>query len=271
MNDGTSPPGPAPPRAEDAATPTGPGADGNGSGRAATADGGRGDASGEGDEARGGRDAQSANGGRAAEPRGGKGGPQGGKREGGRAGGDGNEKGGGGDEKGDGGDDEKGGAPKGSEDEAEIEDVEDDTRTTLLETRTVLPGLQTLFGFQLAVIFTEHFGEKLSRTDQLVHFVSLSLVAVAVALVMAPAAYHRQVEPSRASRRFTRIASRCLMASMGVMTFAMTLNFFLIADVVFRDATAAYLSAAGAFVTFGGLWFLFPVVSRALDPPPPAQ
>ncbi|MGE5072104.1 MAG: DUF6328 family protein, partial [Anaerolineae bacterium] len=62
----------------------------------------------------------------------------------------------------------------------------------LNECRMVLPGVQALFGFQLIAVFNQGFSEKLSTGEQYLHLAALALVANSGALVMAPAAYHRQ-------------------------------------------------------------------------------
>jgi len=57
-------------------------------------------------------------------------------------------------------------------------------------------------------IFNQRF-EALSSPQQLLHFASLVLVTLAVALVMTPAAYHRIAGPGTVSRRFiSQIARR---------------------------------------------------------------
>src|SRR5207253_1800016 len=60
----------------------------------------------------------------------------------------------------------------------------------LTEARLVLPGAQALLGFQLAVTLTRAFDE-LPFSSRLVHAAALVLVALAVILLMAPAAFHR--------------------------------------------------------------------------------
>src|SRR5438067_11651328 len=66
--------------------------------------------------------------------------------------------------------------------------------------RMVLPGLQALFGFQLIAIFNQSFSEKRSATEQRLHLLAFGLVVIA--LVMTPAAYHRQTNPQEVSARF---------------------------------------------------------------------
>ena len=151
--------------------------------------------------------------------------------------------------------------------EAEKEPVQDDVEMTFLEARTILPGVQTLFGFQLTVLFTPIFQDKLSRLDQIIHFASLALGALTIAVVIMPAAYHRRVNPGVASRRFTRFANRTLMISLALTALAMGLNFYLITDVVFRDSGLSWAGGAVAIGIFGGCWFLIPNVGRAYRTP----
>src|SRR5204862_1825788 len=89
------------------------------------------------------------------------------------------------------------------------EEVSLDKATTYIleECRMVLPGIQALFGFQLIAVFNESFSEKLSRGEQLLHLIAIVLVTVAIALVMAPAALHRQSQPPSVSRRFIELSS----------------------------------------------------------------
>ena len=60
----------------------------------------------------------------------------------------------------------------------------------LTEARIIVPGAQALLGFQLTVTLTKAFGQ-LSGSLKLVHVASLCCVAVAVILLMTPAALHR--------------------------------------------------------------------------------
>ena len=101
----------------------------------------------------------------------------------------------------------------------------------LEECRMVLPGIQALFGFQLIAVFNQSFWDRLTHTEQVVHFVALSVVAVAIALVMTPAAYHRQTERETVSRGFVRLTSRLLLWSMFPLLTGICLDFYLISKV----------------------------------------
>lgn len=127
------------------------------------------------------------------------------------------------------------------------------------ECRMVLPGIQALFGFQLVAVFNHGF-EQLGYMEQTIHLAALALVAVAVALVMAPAAYHRQAEQHSVSERFIRLGSRLLLLSMFPLLAGICLDFYLIALRILRTPAVALLLTAAVFVIFAFLWFALPRV-----------
>jgi hypothetical protein len=136
-------------------------------------------------------------------------------------------------------------------------------RHLLEECRMVLPGIQALFGFQLIAVFNEGFSRKLSAGEQELHLAGIMLVAVAVALVMAPAAIHRQTQQREVSERFIWISSRLLLASMFPLALALCLDIYLIARIILERAA---FSAALAAILLGVLfilWILLPSWERA--------
>jgi hypothetical protein len=131
----------------------------------------------------------------------------------------------------------------------------------LEECRIVLPGIQVLFGFQLATVFTTRFAHDLSGSEQRLHLLAIGLVAVAIALIMTPAAYHRQAEPEHASERFIRVSTRLLLASMPPLALAICLDFYLVARLVLDNALVAWLAAV-LLAVFVALWFVLPIIGR---------
>src|SRR3982074_5472 len=95
-----------------------------------------------------------------------------------------------------------------SRDQIEELSLNDATTHLLEECRMVLPGVQALFGFQLIAVFNSGFAQRLTLGEQRLHLVALALVAIAGALVMTPAAYHRQTHPRQATARFLDVGSR---------------------------------------------------------------
>lgn len=126
----------------------------------------------------------------------------------------------------------------------------------------VLPGIQALFGFQLIAVFNEHFDQLLSTGEQRVHLIALALVAISAALVMSPAAHHREVEPYAVSTRFVRLSGRLLLLSMLPLALGTCLDFYLIANLILGDATFAAICTAflGAFYLV--FWYLLPWLYR---------
>lgn len=127
----------------------------------------------------------------------------------------------------------------------------------LEECRMVLPGIQALFGFQLVAIFNQRFGELLSAAEQKLHLLAIALVAVAVALVMSPAAYHRQVGPRLLTERFLNISTRLLLWSMLPLAVGICIDFYLIARIILDGFIATILTAA-LFIVFIFFWFALP-------------
>src|SRR5258708_6916598 len=82
----------------------------------------------------------------------------------------------------------------------------------LTEARVVLPGAQALFGFQLAIVLTQSF-EQLPTASMIMHATSLFLVAFAVVLLLAPAAYHRIVYAGEDSEDMHRVGGVLVTAA----------------------------------------------------------
>jgi Family of unknown function (DUF6328) len=132
----------------------------------------------------------------------------------------------------------------------------------LEECRMVLPGIQALFGFQLIAVFNSTFREKLSSVEQNLHLAAIGLVAIAIALVMAPAALHRQTSPEAVTKEFISIASRLLLLSMFPLLLAISFDFYLIARLILNKQFLSLLLAALVLIVFATLWFLLPRVSK---------
>ena len=126
----------------------------------------------------------------------------------------------------------------------------------------MVPGMQALFGFQLIAVFTTSFKEDLSPTERVLHLVAILLVTIAIALVIAPAALHRQMEPMAVSRRFIAISSRLLMASMAPLAAGICLDVYVVARVILGTSVGAAIIAAlllGVFIVF---WLVVPRRAR---------
>src|SRR5215831_7658888 len=129
----------------------------------------------------------------------------------------------------------------------------------LEECRMVLPGIQALFGFQLIAVFNPGFAQKLSPAEQHLHLVAIALIAVAVALIMTPAAYHRQTGPREVTETFIRISTRLLLWSMLPLAVGICVEFYLVAHIVLSGIVVPLLAVA-LFAVFVACWFVLPHV-----------
>ncbi len=145
---------------------------------------------------------------------------------------------------------------------ANPESLEKSVDHLLEECRMVLPGVQALFGFQLIAVFNAPFFERLTDAQREIHLAALVLVCLAVALLMAPAAYHRQAEPNLVSRQFVDYAGRLLMLAMMPLMLALTLDVYLIAHMILRGNVVPALIAGSLLTVFALLWFGIPLAMR---------
>ena len=128
----------------------------------------------------------------------------------------------------------------------------------LEECRMVLPGMQALFGFQLIAVFNTTFNEKLSPLEQKLHLLAIGLIVIAIALVMTPAAYHRQSGARSVTDKFVDTATRLLLLSMFPLMIAISLDFYLIARLVLHRTLLSALLSFLLLIVFSTLWFVFP-------------
>ena len=137
------------------------------------------------------------------------------------------------------------------------EDLEEEATHATDEARMVLPGVQAIMGFQLIAVFNQRF-ESLSFNEQLLHLVAFFLVTLAMGLIMAPAAYHRQAERGRVTRRFVDLASVLLMLALIPLMIGVAFDSYILARLVIGATAHAVMFAVAVFAVLCGLWFGLP-------------
>jgi hypothetical protein len=128
----------------------------------------------------------------------------------------------------------------------------------LEECRMILPGIQALFGFQLVAVFSQTFSEKLNPTEQHLHLLALGLVAVAVALIMTPAAIHRHHGPLHITYRFIESSTRLVLLSMFPLLIGICIDIYLISRIITKSVPYSLTAALSMSALFVVLWFLYP-------------
>jgi hypothetical protein len=124
----------------------------------------------------------------------------------------------------------------------------------LAEARLVLPGAQALLGFQLATFLQESF-ESLPGSSKLLHLASTCCVALAVILLLAPAAYHRIVERGETTEHMHQFASAMILAATIPLALGICGDFFVILRKVLRSDQIAVLSSGAMLIVIFAMWF----------------
>jgi membrane-associated HD superfamily phosphohydrolase len=155
-------------------------------------------------------------------------------------------------------------------DETEGERLDRNLGELLQELRVILPGVQVLFAFLLAVPFQQNF-TKITSFQQTVYFVTLLLTAITAVLLISPSAYHRITFRMRQKDHLITLANRFAIAGVGTLALAMTGAIVLITDVLY-GATATAVTGVLALFTFALFWYLLPLkrrLSSTEEPDPP--
>jgi hypothetical protein len=143
--------------------------------------------------------------------------------------------------------------------------IEQKIKHVLTEARTVLPGAQMLLGFQLAAVLTEAFAQ-LPWNAKAIHLGATFTTALAVVLLMMPAAYHRMVERGEETEHFHRVASALVVAAIVPIALGLAAD---LGIVIFRAVHAPRLAiggAAAALALFAIAWFVVPLAARRRRP-----
>jgi hypothetical protein len=130
----------------------------------------------------------------------------------------------------------------------------------LTEARVILPGAQAMLGFQLAIVLTRAF-EQLPSELRFVHAASLGLVALAVILLMAPAAYHRIVFAGEDSPDMHRVGSMLVTAATVPLAAGIAGDVYVVIAKI-AGGEIGLASAVLAILLLFGLWYGLPLVAR---------
>lgn len=126
------------------------------------------------------------------------------------------------------------------------------------EARMVLPGIQTLFGFQLIAVFNQRFDTALSNVQQELHLMTVIFIAISIALIMAPAAYHRQAERNFISKYLVNYASRLITVAMVPLLLAIAIDVGLVSNIITKSVAISFAVAIALLSFFTWFWFVVP-------------
>ena len=131
----------------------------------------------------------------------------------------------------------------------------------LTEARVILPGAQALLGFQFAVTMTKAFAE-LPAMDRDIHFFALVMEALAIMVLLTPAAIHRLTFGGVDAERFHNIGSSLLTIALAPLALGIVADFYVAANKMLDNTTLAASSAGLAAILLVGLWYALPLLLR---------
>ena len=130
----------------------------------------------------------------------------------------------------------------------------------LNELRVALPGVQMLFGFLLAVPFTQKFAA-ITTTQRHVYFATFMSTAFATIFFIAPTAYHRLRFRQHDKEQLVRTSNALTIVGTAFLALALAGAVFVVSDLVFK-ATVTAIATAVTAGALGLLWYGLPGYRR---------
>jgi hypothetical protein len=125
----------------------------------------------------------------------------------------------------------------------------------LQELRALIPGATVLFGFLLAISFTNQFDD-LDIHERYVYYGTLVSNAIAIVLFLAPAAHHRLRFREGDKDYLLRKANREAIAGTVASSLALTGVLYLVTDNLYGNL-AAILASVAFFAFIAWRWWSF--------------
>lgn len=133
---------------------------------------------------------------------------------------------------------------------------DEDMRNIIEEARVILPGLQAVFGFQTAAVFSQRFTD-LDHYAVVCHLIGLALIVVAMAMLMTPAVYYRAHRGNATSRMVT-VSRKSIRGALIPMALGFSLDMLTVMSLA-TDALVIIIGAAVVTLAmFVGLWYIIP-------------
>lgn len=149
-----------------------------------------------------------------------------------------------------------------SDQEAHEEEERERYRELLEELRTIIPGVQVLFAFLLTVPFSQRFTE-VDDLGKNVFAAAILGVALATAVLLTPAAYHRVTDRSDRAERL-RISVRLTVVGMALLGLSISAAVFVVARFIY-DTALGIAFGGSALLAAVALWYGLPLLRRQHD------
>lgn len=127
----------------------------------------------------------------------------------------------------------------------------------LQELRVVMPGVQVIFGFLLAVPFQQTF-QKIDTFEKRTYFSVLLCTALSVVLLMSPPVFHRLTFHKHQKKRLVYYGNRIVIVGLFFEALAMAGAMILVTHILFGYETTLVVGLIFVCLLLV-LWVLFPV------------
>lgn len=132
----------------------------------------------------------------------------------------------------------------------------------LQELRVAQAGVQILFGFLLSIVFTYPY-QRATALQHGAHLVAVLFAVISVALLTAPAAWHRLLFRQGQRAEILRVSNVFAIGGLASLALAMSATVFLLTDMVLGN-WPAIVACALTMAGFGLLWFAVPLRRRSI-------
>lgn len=150
-----------------------------------------------------------------------------------------------------------------SQDESNDERLDRELIELLNELRVALPGVQMLFGFLLAVPFSQRF-DSITTIQRNVYYFAFMATAAATIFLIAPTAYHRLRFRQRDKEQLIQTSSRLAIVGTACLAASLSAAVYLVTDLLFHTAATALAAAATAGLLLW-FWYGLPLWRRLRD------
>lgn len=134
------------------------------------------------------------------------------------------------------------------------------------ELRVGQMGVQILFGFLLLLVFQDRFDDT-GPAQRVIYLITFLCCIAATALLIAPVPYHRTMFRRGRKEEVVTVANRFAQWGLFALFLAFTGAVLLVLDLVLSAAVAIPVTVVAA-LTFGSLWYAYPLYRRRHGPQP---
>jgi hypothetical protein len=131
----------------------------------------------------------------------------------------------------------------------------------LTEARVIIPGGQALLGFQLTATLTRAFAE-LPASAKYIHAGALCAIALAVVLLMTPAALHRIAYGGEDNAKFFRVGSMLVIFAAFPLAVGISADVYVAFLKAVESETLSICASLASFVMLLALWLVYPISRR---------